>query len=534
MRKANVLFFAADPAEGRPDGVPLEIDDEVRSIKKRVSKARYAHRLHFEGHGAARAADLLDFLKHTRARVVHFSGHCGPRGLGFVGPDGYSVHYIDAAALTEVFKQYQGPVGSVRLVVLAACTTKAVAAAIADVVGCAIGTTDRITDEAATTFNSFFYQAIAEGESVKQAYDKGCVALRVYNIPTAQYPQIYTRKGVDPAKLVLVKPFPWRTTVGGTASAVTAAVAAALIMVDPPVDQQLTASDLACGSVPAASAPSSGPGRGAVALASVALVGPAGDLANGKAFYRDRNYPAAKKAFERAAANDNGEAMGCLGYMYLNGRGMPPAPEAGFELVHKAAVEERDPHAMYALAVAYLAGQGTVAREHLARKWFKDAADLGYGEAMRMLGDLYAQKPGGGDYRLARYWYHRAIAAHSADARVDMGLLYEFGRGVDQDPAEAFKWYWSAAKAGSPRGMLAVGRSYQNGVHVPRDYVRAMAWYRRASDLGSADAKNAIGVLYDNGLGVRKSHRQAVRWYERAEKAGSVIAKGNLGRFARD
>lgn len=533
MRKVKILFFAADPILGRPDGVPLELANELREIQEHVKKARYGHRLHFEPHGAARADDLLDFLEHTDARVVHFSGHGGRHGLVLVARDGYSVHYVDAAALKRVFREYHG---TVRLVVLSACSSDAEAQAIADIVGCAIGTSSTISDDAATTFNSRFYRAVANGYSVERAFEHAKTILQVYRIPESEYPELFVRKGVDPAALVLVKtyrPLPRRVAAAGVVAVTTA------LFINWPerVPHELTASDIACGSQasPVVGIRPLMDSQGAAATTPAAPAGPAATLATAKALYRDRNYAAAAAAFEEAATAGNGEAMGCLGYMYLYGRGMDrPQPAVGFEWVHKGAEAERDPHAMYALANAYLAGVGTTGREHLARHWFIEAAEQDYAEAMRSLGELARQKMNDSSYHEALVWFQKAADAGSIEARVDIGMMLEFGWGVRRNAAEALKWYKYAAAGGSPRGKWAVGQSYQKGVGVAQDYRLAMAWYRRAAAAGYANAMSSIGALYENGLGVRKNPRTANRWYKRGAKADSDFAKGKLGEFGQD
>lgn len=533
MRKVKVLFFAADPILGRPGGVPLELLEELRQIREHVGRARYGHRLHLEPHGAARADDLLEFLEHTDARVVHFSGHGGRHGLGLVAPDGYSVHYVDAAALRRVFREYQG---RVRLVVLSACSSHAEAQAVADIVGCAIGTSSTISDDAATTFNSRFYRAVANGYSVERAFEHARTILQVYRTPESEHPELFVREGVDPADLVLVKtyrPVPRRVAAAGVVAVVTA------VFINWPerVPPQLTPSDIACGSQSPSVAEirSLTHSQGAAATTPAAPAGPAADLATAKALYRDRNYAAAAKAFEKAANAGNGEAMGCLGYIYMHGRGVEPDSAMGFQRVHHAATEERDPHAMYVLAMAYLNGIGTTRRDYLAREWLEKAAAEGYPEAMRSLGELARQKMNdSSSYQQALIWFQKAVDAGSIDARVDLGVMLQFGWGVRPDAAEALKWYKYAAAAGSPRGMWAVGQSYQSGVGVARNYRVALAWYRRAAGAGCANAMSSIGVLYENGLGVRKNSRTANRWYRRGAKAGSDFAKGKLGEFGQD
>lgn len=475
MRKTRVLFFSADPILARPGGVPLEIATEVRQIEAQIRKARFARCIHFEAHGAARADDFLDFLEETDAPVVHFSGHGGKHGIRFVDQDGKSAHNVDADSLARIFETYTG---TVRLAVLAACSTQKEAQAIANIVGCAIGTTGEISDEAAIIFNGRFYQAIANGDSVRTAFNKALTALQMNQIPRSEYPEIFLGNDPDAANLVLVQPPPPEPPPApgppsatrrrlrpaaalGPAVVLAGAFTAAVLLRATPIPLELTASDVACGSVSATDVRTHAPGQGAMTLLPATLVGPAKDVADGKALYHDGNYKDAAEAFARGVAGGDGEAMGCLGYMYLNGRGMNSQPAIGFGLVHDGATRERNPHAMYALANAYLSGQGTARREHLAREWFEKAAALGHAESMRSLGHLSAQRMTEDGYRDALAWYGRAREAGSIEAMVDLGMMYELGRGVPRNQALAFRWYRAAAAAGSQRGMLAAGQSHR-------------------------------------------------------------------------
>jgi TPR repeat protein len=528
MRKVKVLFFTADPRLGRPGGEPLELDEELRQIRYHVRQARHGRRLVFEPHGATRPDDLIDLLEKTDARVVHFSGHGGNAGLVLVGRGGQRPHPVDAAALGNLFRTYHGPI---RLAVLSACSSRKEAQAIADVVGCAIGTSSEISDKAAITFSSRFYRAVANGYSVQRAFDEACLALQVHNVPKSEYPVLVSRKGVDPADLVLVKTLrivPRRAATAGAAFVLTfLAIVSDIFAKD--VLPELTASDIACGA--------GSPTGVKSAAASETPSPPAGaeaSLATAKAFYHARNYAEAIPAFTQAAEAGNGEAMGCLGYMYLKGRGMKPQPATGIAWLRQAARGERDPHGMYALAMAYLNGEGVDPAEYRAEDWLRKAAEKGYPEAMRSLGSFYQHKMNDSSYQKALIWYEKAIKAGSVDAMVDLGLMHEFGWAGRSDKVAAFTWYRSAARAGSARGMLAIGQSYHKGVGVPQDYKKAMIWYRRAARAGSAEAMNSIGVLYENGLGVWKSRGKAIRWYERAAQAGSKLAKGNLAELGRD
>src|SRR4028119_1396845 len=174
MKKAKVLFFAADPLSVGGGGAPrLQLDAEVREIREQVRTASHRDVLDFDVHWAARADDLLRALGKTRPRVVPFSGHGGDAGLVLVGSMPSHGHRVGAEALAQLFQVYRG---DIRVVVLNACQSLPEAEAIAAVVGCAIGARTAITDEAAITFGSEFYGALASGDSVRTAFDRARAA----------------------------------------------------------------------------------------------------------------------------------------------------------------------------------------------------------------------------------------------------------------------------------------------------------------------------------------------------------------------
>ena len=93
--------------------------------------------------------------------------------------------------------------GNIRLVVLNACFTRSQAEAISQVIDCVIGTNRAIGDRAARVFATRLYRTLADGGTVKQAFDDACVELEIYQIPEESTPVLMTRAGLDPEQLKL-------------------------------------------------------------------------------------------------------------------------------------------------------------------------------------------------------------------------------------------------------------------------------------------------------------------------------------------
>ena len=66
--------------------------------------------------------------------------------------------------------------------------------------------------------------------------------------------------------------------------------------------------------------------------------------------------------------------------------------------------------------------------------------------------------------------------------------MYQRGRGVPQDDAEAVEWFRKSAMQGNRGGQNALGMMYESGRGVAEDHVRALAWYGLAAKQGSGAA----------------------------------------------
>ena len=76
--------------------------------------------------------------------------------------------------------------------------------------------------------------------------------------------------------------------------------------------------------------------------------------------------------------------------------------------------------------------------------------------------------------------------------------MYQNGRGVPQDDAEAAKWYRLVAEQGDTWTQTRLGVMYANGEGVPENDAEAAKWFRLAAEQGDAEAQHNLGVMYDN------------------------------------
>ena len=92
--------------------------------------------------------------------------------------------------------------------------------------------------------------------------------------------------------------------------------------------------------------------------------------------------------------------------------------------------------------------------------------------------------------------------------------MYEAGRGVHQDDAEAAIWYRKAAERGLPDAQAQLGTMIGAGQGVPRDFVEAYLWLELAAAQGLALAaqKQEVLSLAMTGEQVSNAKAQARNW----------------------
>jgi uncharacterized protein len=86
-----------------------------------------------------------------------------------------------------------------------------------------------------------------------------------------------------------------------------------------------------------------------------------------------------------------------------------------------------------------------------------------------------------------------------AEAQFDLAKAYEAGRsGLAKDLSEARRWYRQAADRGDPFAEASLGILFNFGKGVQRDYVQAYMWYdRAASHLREGGDRDSIVEMRD-------------------------------------
>ena len=124
------------------------------------------------------------------------------------------------------------------------------------------------------------------------------------------------------------------------------------------------------------------------------------------------------------------------------------------------------------------------------------------------------------DYQAAYEAWLPLARNDDAAAQRNLGQLFRFGQGVEQDFAEAAKWYGRAADLGLPSAQANLAALLLNGQGVPRDVAGAARLYEAAARQGLALAQHNLGLMHYHGEGLPRNEAVGLGWLNLAAKSG--------------
>ena len=184
------------------------------------------------------------------------------------------------------------------------------------------------------------------------------------------------------------------------------------------------------------------------------------------------------------------------------------------ELIKKA--ESGNTEAQIKLGYMYLDGQGVPKNYAEAMKWAKRAAEKGVAKAQHMLGGIYSIGGPGVpiNYVEAMKWYKKAADQGDTEAQIQVALMYYDGKGVSINKLEAMKWYRKAAEQGNSFAQFYLGRIYKEGQIVSQNYIKAYAWFNIAMASGFDMSRENLDEL---------SHIMTVEQIAQAQKEAAEL-----------
>jgi hypothetical protein len=163
----KILVIAANPRNTDR----LRVDEEIREIQQAVREGTERANIDVEIRLAARDRDINQALRQIKPRFVHFAGHGGGEEGSFFDEDGSGrSHSIAVDGLVRLFRTAGQ---TVECAVVNACDTARLARGLSSVVPYVVGMRHPVGDRSAIAFSTGFYQALADGGPVEQAFDSG-------------------------------------------------------------------------------------------------------------------------------------------------------------------------------------------------------------------------------------------------------------------------------------------------------------------------------------------------------------------------
>ena len=134
-----------------------------------------------------------------------------------------------------------------------------------------------------------------------------------------------------------------------------------------------------------------------------------------------------------------------------------------------------------------------------------------------------------GDFDQALASFKQLAQQGNARAQSRLGVMYQFGIGVEIDYDRAYSWYLMALQGGHTRALALIGFLYERGLGLPVDYRKAAEYYQQATRAGDALGMVRMGYLYLTGVGVNKNIEMAVRLFNTSAEASNALGMGMLG-----
>lgn len=170
-------------------------------------------------------------------------------------------------------------------------------------------------------------------------------------------------------------------------------------------------------------------------------------------------------------------------------------------------------------------------RIHLQRKDFAaalplllKAAESGYSPAQTAYGTVFMNLQVEPDYELAYRWLSAAAKNGNPVAKANLGILYDWGKGVERNPERYVSLQLEAASAGVDFAQYNAAELYATGYGVERDLLTAEAWYRLSVAQGNRDAQRSLGILLDRIARSQEDYVEALNLLQVAADRGDSEA----------
>lgn len=186
----HTLFLSANVD---PDS-PLAVDKEFNRVRERLRAVDAAWASGIDHWPDIRLEQLPGRLLDHAHAILHFSGHCGADGAVHMRDLEARTVPLDPHGLADLIGEFSD---SVRLVVLNACFSEALAVELVKRVEVVVGMRTVVSDHAGVVFAPAFYEALASGRSVGKAFKIAKALVATLGKDQARTLQCHTRTDID-------------------------------------------------------------------------------------------------------------------------------------------------------------------------------------------------------------------------------------------------------------------------------------------------------------------------------------------------
>ena len=229
-------------------------------------------------------------------------------------------------------------------------------------------------------------------------------------------------------------------------------------------------------------------------------------MGNYKAYaeFKMAHYAEAREVWETLAEVGNGDALFNLGILAEDGLGEPRNMKKA-ETLYTSAAQAGNFKAQYRLGMLYSAGTLLPRDVEKARIFLALAAQGGDKEATATLATLGQPTASLTPYQRAEYLsatgehtqaaalYRQLADGGDRRAQTRLAWMFEAGRGVERDLAEAARRFESAAVAGEAEAQYALAVMYRTGKGRERDLAHSLVWLRLSAGQQYPPAVAALG-----------------------------------------
>jgi TPR repeat protein len=169
------------------------------------------------------------------------------------------------------------------------------------------------------------------------------------------------------------------------------------------------------------------------------------------------------------------------------------------------------------MAFAMFSGKGTDKNPDVAFAMLEKAKSSGDKVAELLYAVACEQRTPTENEAAARA-YREAAKQRVKFAQLELGRMYQQGRGVPSDRKEAFRWSYKAAKQDLPLAELTLANAFLNGEGVEKSTSEAVRWARLAAEQDPDIAAAVLCSIYYLGTSTTDLAR-VLSWCELAQRS---------------